>query len=95
MELKKKDDGCWHVGYQTDHGYKWKNTKATSREEADAIVATAKIAEIELLAKSSSLTSEVLSSIMTGRKVVVSQVLAEWVEWRKINKSANTVQAQA
>lgn len=95
MELKKKDDGYWHVGYDTDHGYQWKNTKATNRDEADEIVARAKIAEIEMMAKSSALTGAVLSTIMSGRKVDCGTVLHEWVEWRKINKSAKTIQMQA
>lgn len=96
MELKKKDDGYWHVGYETERGYQWKNTKATNREDANAIVAAAKIAEIEVMAKAGSLTSEVLSSIMTGRrKITCAKVFEEWVEWRKINKAPNTIQAQA
>ena len=95
MELKKKDDGYWHVGYQTDHGYKWKNTKATTKEEAEGVVKLAKISELEMAAKACTLTSEVLSSIMAGRRITCASLLEEWVEWRRLNKAPATTQTQA
>jgi len=95
MELKKKDDGYWHVGYETERGYQWKNTKATSRDAAEGVVALAKIAEIEMAAKASALSGAVLSSIMTGRKINCATVLEEWCEWRKMMKAPNTIQSQA
>ena len=47
MELQKRDDGYWWVGFQTDLGYKWRNTKATTKDEAQEICDRAKVAEIE------------------------------------------------
>lgn len=82
MELKKKDDGYWHVGIHTEHGYRWQNTRATTREEAETICRDGKIAELEAAAKATTLTAAVLSSIMAGRKITCRQVLEEWAEHR-------------
>lgn len=95
MELKKKDDGYWHVGFDTEHGYRWKNTFATSREEAEKICRDAKVAELEMAAKTSRLTGEVISCVMAGRKVTCQQVIEEWVEHRQNIRAATTTQTQA
>lgn len=95
MELKKKSDGYWHVGYQTDHGYRWKNTGAKSHAEAVEICKQAKVSEMETAAKAMTLNGEVLSAIMAGRKITCGQVLEEWVGFRKTLKSAATAQTQA
>lgn len=93
MELKKKE-GTWWVGFQTDHGLKWKNTHAQLKEEAEQVVATAKISQIEMTARASKLTGEVLSQIMAGRKITCVEVLEEWINVRATTKSPNTVQSQ-
>jgi integrase len=95
MELKKKDDGYWHVGYQTDDGFRWKNTQATTKDEAEEVCKLAKIAELEMAAKAANLTAEVLSSIVAGRRVTCAHVLAEWTEWRVRLKAPATAQTQA
>jgi integrase len=80
-------DGLWRKPVKGMRGATprpGRKTKATSREEADAVVAAAKIDEIE-----------VLSSIMNGRRMTCARVYDEWVEWRKLSKAPNTIQAQA
>lgn len=79
MEIKKKDNGYYYVGFQTANGYKWKNTHTTSLPEAKVVVEQAKIVELEHAALAGNLTSEVLASIAgKGRKILNSQAVQEW-----------------
>ncbi len=94
MELNKRDDGFYWVGFQTEHGFKWRNTKATTKPEAEEVCRLARVSELETTAKSMSLTGEVLSAIMAGRKITCAKVMEEWVEWRCRLKSPATTHIQ-
>jgi len=91
-EIKKGRGGVYMVGFDTEHGKKWRSTKSYTAEEAKKVVALAKIAELEMAAKAKALTSESLSAIMAGRRVTCAVALEEWKDWMTSRqRSQNTL----
>lgn len=85
MKLSKGSDGYWHVEVMTEAGQrKSVCTWCMGRPEAESIVASAKVREIERAAAAHRLTAEVVTLITANRNVTVNSAVSEWEEWMRI-----------
>ena len=71
-----------------------RTTKATTLEDARAVLEQSRLIDLETAARAGTLTAEGLTAIMAGRKVTCESALGEWVTWRNTNAAPNTVRTQ-
>lgn len=93
--LVKTKSGVYHAEF-TDAAGKThsRSTKSRSLKEARAVLDQSRLIELEIAARAKSLNAESLTAIMAGRKVTCASALVEWVEWRKLSASPNTLRTQ-
>ena len=94
MKILKTKTG-FSVRYKTEFGVRSTRLQSTNEKDAKREVRDAKIAELEAAANSGALTMDVVSKLMAGRKMSVSDALVEWNDWRESEgKSMNTINTQ-
>lgn len=93
--LKKSKSGVYHAEFKDASGTQHsRSTKSRNLKEARAVLDQSRLIELEIAARAKSLNAESLTAIMSGRKVTCASSLAEWVEWRKLSSSPNTLRTQ-
>lgn len=95
MNLTKDKNGVYYASFRTADGKRRTiTTKTTNIIDAKRVVKDAKLAELEMAARSGRLTNQVISLIVAGKKVTVAQAIEEWLAWlRTVGRSENTVSA--
>ncbi|MHC1763611.1 MAG: site-specific integrase [Verrucomicrobiia bacterium] len=83
--FKPPQSDFWHVEIITEDGSnRTLNTFCTTREEAEAVVRTAKVRELETASKAHRLTSDVVTLITANRTMTVADSITEWDQWLKV-----------
>jgi integrase len=87
----KKIGGIYHVKIAAKGGPKWISTKATSRKEAEKVVAESGAHRLSIAAKAGRLTGKAIGHILAGKSLTVTKALDEYERRSAVSKSAKTV----
>lgn len=81
MNLTKNERGIWEVTYKGADGRRHtRSTKVKDKELAKEVVRESRISELELASEMGVLTQDVISVLLTGRKVTVEGAIEPWKE---------------
>lgn len=93
MTLTQNEHGRWEIRIKGPDGkFKSFSTHQTNKADAQRVIKEAKVRELEMASQAGLLTPEVVSVLMTGRRLSIEEGIAPWVEWLKTQgHSAMTV----
>lgn len=80
----------YYVSFYTEHGNKSISTGSKVKKEAELYCREAKIADLEKVAKVTTLQNSVISQIVAGRNVSVKDSFNEWLEWMDVSTAKRT-----
>lgn len=80
MEFKKNPNGTWSVRIRTKKGPRSIPTGEKTEAGARAVAKAAKVEELETAAKVTRLQNEVITQLIAGKRVKMSDAVGEWKE---------------
>lgn len=90
--VKTAKRGTYSALITTEHGKRRINTGCTNIDDARKVIEKSGIKEIELVAKSVRITSDMVSQIVAGRRIKLTDAVDMWLEWAvDTNMSKHTI----